>query len=516
MFRWVKSWALHPFFVGALPILSLYAQNLDEQVPLSSAMRPLAIVLGAVSLLMLLGVLLFREPRKVGLVLSAWIVLFFSYGYVWGGARSAEAAVAVGSSRLPAILWGALAVGALVLVVRLGRSLLPLTFWLNLVSAALVAINLVPIVTYNPGETPLEADVFPSEISTSAPREGRPPDIYYLVFDRYARQDTLEEAFGFDNGPFLKSLSDRGFFVATRSVANYPKTSHSLAASLNMRFLDFLRGRVRDSSLAPAYRLIRRSEVVEFLKARGYRFVLVGSGWSPTNASDIADTVWTYKAGSEFSSALFDTTILEGFGEDLGPISRTLDGRTVKWHRTLFQFDRMAKSRDLPGPKFVLAHFLLPHAPYVFDRDGRFISREEESVRDLRDLYLDQLMFTNRRINELVDHLLSGPDDSDPIIILQADEGPHPEELLEDVDAFSWEGASDADLKLKFRILNAYYLPGAKKDGLYPSITPVNSFRVFLNAYFGLDLALLPDRSYVFPDYAHLYDFTDVTRRVQG
>ena len=34
-------------------------------------------------------------------------------------------------------------------------------------------------------------------------------------------------------------------------------------------------------------------------------------------------------------------------------------------------------------------------------------------------------------------------------------------------------------------------------DSLYPTISPVNSFRVVLNQYFGTDLEYLPDLSYV-------------------
>jgi hypothetical protein len=46
----------------------------------------------------------------------------------------------------------------------------------------------------------------------------------------------------------------------------------------------------------------------------------------------------------------------------------------------------------------------------------------------------------------------------------------------------------------EYEILNAYYLP--REDAramLYPRISPVNSFRVVLNAFFGKDLELLPD-----------------------
>ena len=45
-------------------------------------------------------------------------------------------------------------------------------------------------------------------------------------------------------------------------------------------------------------------------------------------------------------------------------------------------------------------------------------------------------------------------------------------------------------------ILNAYYLPGLGQDGLYPTISPVNTFRLIFNDYFGGQYELLLDQSY--------------------
>jgi len=78
--------------------------------------------------------------------------------------------------------------------------------------------------------------------------------------------------------------------------------------------------------------------------------------------------------------------------------------------------------------------------------------------------------------------------------------------------------AYPAELQEKFGILSAYYLPGVDPEeaGLYPSITPVNQFRVLFNEYFGLDLPIVPDRNYIFPNQGNLYDFIDVTDRLRG
>jgi hypothetical protein len=62
-------------------------------------------------------------------------------------------------------------------------------------------------------------------------------------------------------------------------------------------------------------------------------------------------------------------------------------------------------------------------------------------------------------------------------------------------------------------ILNAYYLPDLDSNPLYPSITPVNFFRLVFNLYFGTCLELLPDRNYVYYP-GKPYRFYDVMDRL--
>jgi hypothetical protein len=60
-------------------------------------------------------------------------------------------------------------------------------------------------------------------------------------------------------------------------------------------------------------------------------------------------------------------------------------------------------------------------------------------------------------------------------------------------------------------ILNAYYFPDKQYQGLHDRITPVNSFRVVLNTFFGAQIPLLEDRSF-FSTWAEPYQFIDVTK----
>ena len=58
-------------------------------------------------------------------------------------------------------------------------------------------------------------------------------------------------------------------------------------------------------------------------------------------------------------------------------------------------------------------------------------------------------------------------------------------------------------------ILNTYYLPGLGNEDLYPSISPVNTFRFIFNRYFGLDYELLEDRSFCSNQKESPYDFVE-------
>jgi hypothetical protein len=61
-------------------------------------------------------------------------------------------------------------------------------------------------------------------------------------------------------------------------------------------------------------------------------------------------------------------------------------------------------------------------------------------------------------------------------------------------------------------ILNAYYLPNGGSQDLYPTISPVNSFRIVLNTYFGTNLELLPSETY-FTSHRPGGAFIDITER---
>jgi hypothetical protein len=105
--------------------------------------------------------------------------------------------------------------------------------------------------------------------------------------------------------------------------------------------------------------------------------------------------------------------------------------------------------------------------------------------QEARSAYVDQVQFINQEILEVIDALIENSD-IPPIIIVQGDHGP-----MKDLTVNPAE---------RMPILNAYLLPGIQMDAvLYPSISPVNSFRFVLNSFFDQNLPLLLDKSFYSP-----------------
>lgn len=345
---------------------------------------------------------------------------------------------------------------------------------------------------------------------------GEHPDIYFLVFDRYTGEIGLRETYGFDNSAFLDGLRKRGFYVATEGFSNYPFTASSLASSLNGGLLETSGAVERVSSGKAFYEKLKRPEVAVKLKDAGYSVAQVGSWWGPTETSAVADEnpryAWEFNVfgrgvhvGNMTGVYLLNTMFVDVY-EKLSPKPFRVEKRHGPiFHEQLETLGELAERRG-DKPKLVMAHILMPHPPYVFDRDGSPMPGGLTASRQ----YLRQLAYANARITETVDRLLAARPDDPPVIVLTADEGEYPKKF--------GPGAKDYELRQKTNILSAFYFPGPdgrRYDSLYPTITSVNYFRVILNRFLGTELELQPDRTYT-NELGKPFVFYDVTKRVHA
>ena len=504
----VKIWGLpwHSLFFALYPVLALLGHNIGETY-IDSAYR--ALIVSTIGSLVLLAITysVLRDWQKAGLVTTWLLVFFFSYGHIYTFLKTLEipATIVIRHRYLAPVLFVVFGL-AIWWGLKQPTHLPSTTSTLNIISIVLLVYPIYQLAAFgivnnasvrNPNDE--------NSYGAHLPAEGAPPDIYYIILDSYGRQSTLQKVLQYNNEPFLDTLASMGFYIADCSRSNYPRTTLSLASSLNFDYLPALSSEIRpeNTDLHPLAKLMKDSAIQRVLDSLGYKTIAFETGyyWSQMEDYDIylRPTPGAYSALNGFESMLLRTSALSilddmGIFKDKMPLS----DNALVYERTLFALAKLEQLPSVPGPKFVFAHLLIPHTPFVFGPDGEFLVVPKSTRpgvdyerEDYFHGYHNQLVYTDKRIPETLAKIIA-ESPTPPVIIVQGDHGPG---LVEGND--------------RLGILNAYHLPG-NPSGLSKSITPVNTFRIVLNTYFGTHLDLLPDISYIPSNYHKPYDFIEV------
>ncbi|MCH7566770.1 MAG: sulfatase-like hydrolase/transferase, partial [Nitrospirae bacterium] len=491
--RWLRSPTIHPVLIGVYPVLALLAFNL-EQAEISDAVRSLAAALVGSLLLLLLLRLVVGEWHRAAAISTLALVLFYSYGHIYGYLKGVQISeFVVGRHRYLAPIWLlAFAAGTWAILRKLRRPR-ALSSFLNTVTLIAILFTVVQIGAFEYRRLAAEREVSTAatNLSIAAGLKTKPDqplrDIYYIILDGYARADTLREDFELDNSDFLNRMQEMGFYVAECSQSNYAQTELSLASSLNYSYLqDLDESFVADiedrSHLRP---LIVNSAVRAQLEALGYQTVAFETGYYWTQLKD-ADVYLFPRLGSlqnlgvqsginGFETLLFRTTAGTILADGASVLPKALvpdlnSTRRKHRDRVLFVLSSLERLSSLSGPKFVFVHIVSPHVPFVFGPEGETVNTgnvqtAQSDDNSSRARYRDQVIYLNSRMEQILEHIIDASS-PDPIIILQGDHG-------------TSAGGH------RMRILNAYYLPEGGEEMLYKLISPVNSFRVVFNRYFG-------------------------------
>jgi len=499
---------LYAFILPVLPPLVLFSKNLARLTISHGVLTILAFVVGFLLVMGLLR-LVFRRPDITD---ALWAV-------VYSAVFMPVMFLSPDEYRVPWVL-GWLVLGASLFIWKGARKLVPLL-------ATIFAIgNALPLL-YNIVKSDVWADrpAIMSAVASAFDADPVPasdpvvkPDIYYFIFDRYARQDQLKAVHGYDNTEFLAVLRQRGFFVADNAYSNYQRTTHSVISSLNFDYLGRLDTPATQGKAdwLPLYQMFQDFRIGRFLKSIGYEVHFSGTWWEPTRRIAIADVTHNFYEMPEITRFIYENSLIADAAEVIGFRNAT----PFYWQcqRSRLMFEDVRSAPDGEKPKFHFAHFLIPHPPFVTHESGRCMEKAEALARTRAKNYTGQLSYTNGQILATVDALLAAPGPK-PIIILQADEGPWPEKYAgdeimafgRDVSNVDWREVSPVDLKEKMAIFSAIYAPRIQPASLYPAITPVNTFRLILRDYFNVAIEPLPDRLMVYENANDLYHFMDVT-----
>ncbi len=504
MKRVITNWfskPLYPIMIAAYPVLALLSSNTGQIQP-EAGIRSLLVSVVFGGVLFFVVWLLIRQAHKAAFLTTLWLALIFTFGHAYIAIQ--EKYPDANYTTWLAVGWGLLFVLALVWATRPKLTFVSSAATINTIALALLVMSVGQIISQGGSRSAhaLGADHAPVQADLVAPQN--PPDVYYFILDSYGRRDGLAQAYGFDNTEFLNALEERGFYVAKCSQSNYVRTEISLASSLNMMYLQELDDEFSPDSIArrTLWNSLKHSAVRYNFESMGYTTVNFATGfaWNELEDADVFLSPPPFTSGLTEFEGLFLRTTLARYAQDFGWVDP--DAVMGQSFRDRFNnvFDSVDDLAKMPEPTFAYIHLISPHPPFVFDKEGNptyppdLWNENREYPSNLYAIgYQNQLVYLNKKVLEAVDTLLA-ESETPPIIIFQGDHGP----WLQPKDKRMW-------------IFNAYYLP-ENNDKLYSKITPVNTFRLVFNTYFGGKYDMLEDVSYFSP-VPKLYNFSEIPNK---
>jgi hypothetical protein len=282
------------------------------------------------------------------------------------------------------------------------------------------------------------------------------PDIYFILPDSYAATSSLHKYWQYDNTDFEKKLADKGFFIVPTALSSYDQTRRTIASMLNMRFLD--------TRLSPDYgdtpeqfntikAQIKYNAVFQKLYLSGYQIYNL-SVFDILEHSAVPNQVFFEH---DYLKVLFwrtvpDFIVKNSFGYNM--------------HHYVADKVKKIASQPTKAPKMVYAHLMLPHSPYIFDRNGNSANTQLTP----KERYLEQLIYTNQVIDGIVNSILSNTNRK-AIILISGDHGSHelpdPERIAQLNHTFS-----------------AFYFPDQNYQSLTDTMATVNYFKAIFNYAF--------------------------------
>jgi len=509
---------LFPYFIALFPVMFLFSTNKREFV-YSDLFLPIAVLLMMTYLMWKLFTFIFQDRGKAAILASFITLCIFTYRNLFIlSYRLINNAADFDSYKYQAlflVVWFAF----LIVGVKFIQNKLKLTrngnSFMTTFSLLLLLQNISPLVlprlkTADTANMQKEAQLVRSVIIDNK------PDIYYIVVDAYGRDDILKRVYSYDNTPFTSLLKDRGFNIVVNSYSNFNKTYISIASSLNMDYASEInKSKNIKGEIGDYTEMIANNKVASILKQNGYSIVSFPS---------LDKTVGTVSADVYGLSKVIKNKLSQSLLE-MTPLPMVRNYSTLKWQpshgmlreHVLKIFDKLPGYANDYSPKFVFAYIPIPHPPFIFDEYGNLTDYPvagnydgshlydyfSVSKEEYKSYYIDQLKFVNSKLIAVVDRILE-TEDQQPVIIIQADHGPR--------SGWDWEEIEKTDLSEGFGILNAYYFPNVEEIPQDVSLTPVNTFRLLFNTYFGYDYEMLDTKIY----YTDAFDsaFINVTDRL--
>ena len=221
-----KQFIIYPYLLAIYPVIALFSRLPGGLQPITLA-KPIFVQLLLAAIALGLFYLKPKDLQRASLLAALTVFYFSSTGYAYRSVQSSLWRDAPPSTHL-----GFVVLGVLIIIVEAQpivwqkyltkKRLATITNYLNIVSVLVLLYPLyqIGITLYRAADdanTPWRQLVNQGEVFQPLAKADERPDIYYIILDGYSRADVLQYVYGYDNGAFIQSLQERGFYVADQT-----------------------------------------------------------------------------------------------------------------------------------------------------------------------------------------------------------------------------------------------------------------------------------------------------------
>jgi len=476
----LRQLPIYVILFPALTVLILAINNLDEiQIDVLWRSILLSILLSVTIYLISLSFL--SDPHRAGLISFCLLFFVLTYGHLYNLLEGRQIGKwVIGTHQILLIFWTLMTVLCISVLAHKRKMLKELTLIFNVTLLIMTSLQISIIAADKIHSKIIDKTTSVDKNNSIIQSKNKQdfPDVYFIILDKYARSDSIQAYYKYDNNIFIEGLENLGFWVPKCSRSNYAFTVMSLSSQLNMAYVENL---TNNPSFKTTRALIKNNLVHDTFEELGYTTIAFDMGFTWGNfkhfdyyfdeAPDLINS-WSI---DPFEILYLKSTIGILLFENDVELGSKVTGSELekKAQRTKTILEILPEIPELSEPTFTHAHFITPHPPFIFNADGT-LNPNAENVDPIEG-YQQQLAYIEPRILDVLEAIIDHSP-TPPIITLQGDHG------------FGKETVTS--------VLLALYLPESGEAGLWEGITLINVFPHVFNTYFDTNFQYLPDSSY--------------------
>ena len=258
------------------------------------------------------------------------------------------------------------------------------------------------------------------------------PNVYFIILDEYAPFSMMEKYFGHVPTEFIAFLKQHNFNVSSTSHNPSFYTTEVLAGLIGMRPPELysrytLTADGRFGKFVFSHtgndKVYAESKLMRFFKERGYTVYIasmLGDIFNIDTPRLFCDEYYQLpvdQRGKSWENSLM-SVMLERSA--LGPLQFLLPvSKDSNYYNRMVEgiFNWIQESSQKAAPRFLWAHVICPHSPFMFKSDGGW-RQEAGDVMDSQN-YLEQYTYVTLRIMKVLEILLK--DDPSSVILVMSD-----------------------------------------------------------------------------------------------